>query len=179
MDATSAQGPRERLLHPGQEELTELDKMISTCAVDAKLSKAQWDELLEKVGAEKIEDLLELDAEDYDTCLFKPLMKRRLEEFQSNLYDKHWSKQKGNRDEADVPARGSGDAEPAAPPPPAPARARAGGGGAGIRAGDPSWQKRVASVVPTFFFTPSFGKLRYPWRTGASSFSDKLKSKSP
>lgn len=116
MDATSAQGPRARLLHPGQVELTELESMILTCAVDAKLSKAQWDELLDKVGAENIEDLLELDAEDYDICLFKPLMKRRLEDFQSALYDKHWSKQKGNRDEADVPARGSGDAEPAAPP---------------------------------------------------------------
>ena len=125
MDATPA---FRYLLNPGQEELTEVDKMILNCAAEAKLSKDQWDEMLKKVGAEKIEDLLELLSVDYESCDFKPLLRRRLVNFQKAIYANHWSKQEEEEEEEeDVTARGSGDAEeaapaaPSAPRPPAPA----------------------------------------------------------
>ena len=47
---------------------------------------------------------MELHPEDYEGCDFKPLLQRRLKNFQGPLYARHWSK--------DVTARGSGDAAP-------------------------------------------------------------------
>ena len=70
MDATSA---FRYLLNP---EPTEVEKTILNCAAEAQLSKHQWDEVLEKVGAEKIEDLLELLSADYERCRFRPLRRR-------------------------------------------------------------------------------------------------------
>ena len=92
------------LLKAGQEELTELEEMILKCAAEAKLTKDQWDEILEKVGAEKIEDLLELHSEDYEHCTFKPLVQRRLKNFQEALYDNYWINQIGSQDKEKVTA---------------------------------------------------------------------------
>ena len=47
MEATSA---IRYLLNPGQERLTEVEMMILHCAAQAKLTKEQWDEVLQKVG---------------------------------------------------------------------------------------------------------------------------------
>ena len=38
------------LLNPGREKLTEVEMMILHCAAQAKLTKEQWDEVLQKVG---------------------------------------------------------------------------------------------------------------------------------
>ena len=38
------------LLNPGRERLTEVEMMILHCAAQAKLTKEQWDEVLQKVG---------------------------------------------------------------------------------------------------------------------------------
>ena len=76
-----------QLLEPGQEKtLGQTDVVILNCAVEAKLSKTQWDEMLDKIGAEKIKDILEIDAEDFHSCDFKPVLQSRLETFQSALY---------------------------------------------------------------------------------------------
>ena len=77
------------LLNPGHAVLTEQDKMILECAAEAKDTKSQWELVLGKVGAEKIEDLLDLRPADYDSCEFLPLLRRRLKNFQTNLYAKH------------------------------------------------------------------------------------------
>ena len=119
MDATN---DLRSLLTPGQEESTETVQVILNCAVEAKLSKEQWEYLLGEVGAEKIEDVLDLYADDYERCGFKPLLQRRIEKFQSNLFDKYFNKQVGSGGEEDGAARGSCDAVAAAPlavvPPP-------------------------------------------------------------
>ena len=73
------------LLNQDQQKLTELEKMILNCAADAKLSKSQWDEVLAAVGVEKIGDILQLMSDDYDSCHFKPLLQRRVKNFQSFL----------------------------------------------------------------------------------------------
>ena len=78
------------LLNQDQQKLTELEKMILNCAADAKLSKSQWDEVVAAVGVEKIGDILELMSDDYDRCHFKPLLQRRVKNFHSFLYQKHW-----------------------------------------------------------------------------------------
>ena len=38
------------LLNPGREKLTEVEMMMLHCAAQAKLTKEQWDEVLQKVG---------------------------------------------------------------------------------------------------------------------------------
>ena len=78
-----------KLLNSGHGALTEQDKMILDCAAEAKISKPQWELVLGKVGAEKIEDLLDLYPADYDSCEFLPLLRRRLKNFQTKLYAKH------------------------------------------------------------------------------------------
>ena len=108
------------LLKAGQEELSELEEMILKCAAEAKLTKDQWKEILEKVGAEKIEDLLELHSEDYENCTFKPLVKRRLVNFQTALYAKYWIYNIGSRDRKVIPTAAP-PASRAPPAPPAPA----------------------------------------------------------
>ena len=81
------------LLRPeDQNNLSELQSMILYCAAKANISKDQWEEVFQKVGAEKIEDFLELHPSEYDLCDFKPLLQRRLQLFQSNLFEEHWSK---------------------------------------------------------------------------------------
>ena len=81
------------LLEPGQEEpLWWKDTMILKCAVAANLSKLQWNEFLAQVGAENITDILEIEAEDFERCKFKPLLQRRLDHFQHALYVHYWSK---------------------------------------------------------------------------------------
>ena len=64
-------------------ELTELDKLILTCAVDAGISPAQWSETFSAVGAEKIADFQELHQKDFDSCHFKPVLNKRIGTF-------HW-----------------------------------------------------------------------------------------
>ena len=107
------------LLEPGQEKtLGQIDMLILNCAVEAKLSKPQWDEMLEQVGAKKIEDVLLVNAAGYEECGFKPVLKNRLETFQSALYANYWRERIEGRDEEDFSARGSVDAVAAAPPAP-------------------------------------------------------------
>ena len=45
--------PFHYLLMQGQEDLTEKEEMILDCAAEAKFSKNQWDELLEKLMQER------------------------------------------------------------------------------------------------------------------------------
>ena len=118
------------LLNRDHLEVTDLEQMIMNCAVDAKLSKTQWDEMFAAVGAEKIGDILELLADDYNKCNFKPVLKRRLEKFQSLLYERHWQFFSGDMDVEDEnfdehwnsveAAHISGDAAPGNIPPPPP-----------------------------------------------------------
>ena len=63
------------LLEPGQAKtLGQTDMLILNCAVEANLSKKQWHEMLDKTGAEKITDIVELDAADFYRCDFKPIL---------------------------------------------------------------------------------------------------------
>ena len=81
------------LLEPGQEEtLGQTDEVILNCALEAKLSKGQWDEMINQIGAETIEDILVVDADDFHGCDFKPVLRARLEVFQSALWRNYWSK---------------------------------------------------------------------------------------
>ena len=99
------------LLEPGQEELLWWkDTMILKCAVAANLSKLQWNEFLAQVGAGNITDILEIEAEDFERCKFKPLLQRRLDHFQHALYVNHWSKLRLNPAEATTAANASEDA---------------------------------------------------------------------
>ena len=115
------------LMKQGQEELTELEEMILDCAAGAKFTKDQWDELLEKVDAGAIEDLLDLNPEDYEGCDFKPLMRRRVLNFQQALYDNYWSHRIATRAPPPPPPLpgmedvGVVTAPTASPAPPAPA----------------------------------------------------------
>ena len=88
-----------------------------TCAVEANLTKAQWDELLHKVGVEKIEDLLDLEADNYKNAGFRPELFSQVEIFQKVLYKNHWSKLLASREYDNDTARGSGDALATAVPP--------------------------------------------------------------
>ena len=74
-----------------QKELTKLDRMILTCAADAKISTAQWDTIFEAAGLEEIKDILELEAGDFDSIKFKPLLQNRVGQFQRYLFERYWS----------------------------------------------------------------------------------------
>ena len=91
-------------------------RKIINCALKAGITKVQWDEMLLKVGAEKIEDLLDLHAEDFEECRFKPVLCRRIVDFQSLLFEMFWANLGESGDEDSV-ARGSGDPVPPPPPP--------------------------------------------------------------
>ena len=69
-------------------ELSELDKLILTCARDAGISLAQWSETFSAVGAEKIADFQELHQKDFDSCNFKPVLNRRIRAFQGFLLER-------------------------------------------------------------------------------------------
>ena len=73
------------LLNPEDTNLTETQKMILSCVAEAHISKVEWEELLRYVGAEKIEDVLELPDETYSSCDFKPLLQNRLQNFQNYI----------------------------------------------------------------------------------------------
>merc|ERR1711953_1068850 len=92
----------QHLLSPGQVPRNEVEKKIYYCAAEANLSKAQWDLMLETMGAEKVEDLLELDHGDYASCDFAPLLHKRLLNFQSKLLHIYWRTQIASREEVDV-----------------------------------------------------------------------------
>ena len=88
-------------------ELTELDKKILTCAAEAQISTTQWIQIFEAVGAEKIEDFLQLNQADFDRCNFKPLLHRRVTECQGFLYDRHWNHFDEDIDEDSTTSEGS------------------------------------------------------------------------
>ena len=67
----------------------ELEKIILTCAAEAKISRTQWEEMMAAVGVDKIEDVLKLHPDDFNTCKFQPLLQRRIEEFQTLLSIRH------------------------------------------------------------------------------------------
>ena len=68
-------------------ELTQSEAKIYTCAIEAGISDAQWKELILAVGAEVIEDILELYLEDFNKCNFKPLLSVRIENFLARLWN--------------------------------------------------------------------------------------------
>ena len=92
----------QHLLSPGQVPRSEVEKKIYYCAAEANLSKAQWDLMLETMGAEKVEDLLELDYGDYASCDFAPLLHKRLLNFQAKLLHIYWRFTPRSREEVDV-----------------------------------------------------------------------------
>ena len=100
------------LLTSGQLTLTEEDETILTCAVQANITKPQWEEIWNKTGVEKIKDFLDLETEDYDRCELAPIVRRRIEFFQSALYDNYWSRF--------IPAEENSAHSQGPPPPPPP-----------------------------------------------------------
>ena len=73
------------LLNPGQTEVTEVERIVLACAVEANLTKLEWDAILVAVGAEKMEDVLDLYPEDYDRSDISVSVHRRLGSFQGLL----------------------------------------------------------------------------------------------
>ena len=74
------------LLNPGQTEVTEVERIVLACAVEANLTKLEWDAILVAVGAEKMEDVLDLYPEDYDRDdISGESLHRRLVRFQGLL----------------------------------------------------------------------------------------------
>ena len=75
-----------------QKDLTDVDKMILTCAADANISTAQWDTIFQAAGLEEIKDILELTPGDFDSITFSmnPLLQHRVEEFQDRLEKRSW-----------------------------------------------------------------------------------------
>ena len=68
-------------------QLTQSEAKIYTCAIEAGISDAQWKELIVAVGAEEVEDILELYLEDFNKCKFKPLLSVRIENFLARLWN--------------------------------------------------------------------------------------------
>ena len=117
------------LFDDDQKEPNEVEMTILQCAVEAGISKPQWDLMREALGIEEIEDFLELYSEAYESCHFNPLLNQRVERFQMDLWENFWRAQEESYVEEDSTASGSGDPVPnpspadPAPPPHAPAAA--------------------------------------------------------
>ena len=117
------------LFDDDQKEPNAVEMTVLQCAVEAGISKPQWDLMREALGIEEIEDFLELYSDAYESCHFNPLLYQRVEHFQTALWVNFWSAQEESYVEEASTASGSGDPVPypspavPAPPPHAPAAA--------------------------------------------------------